>query len=88
MTQHEILFVAVSYLLGSVPFGFIFYYITERKDVRGEGSGNIGATNLLRLKGRASGMVILVMDMLKGIIPIIYGLRHFDSSEIIMLGGA
>lgn len=88
MSQHEILFIVCSYLLGSIPFGFILYFLTERKDIRGEGSGNIGATNILRIKGKRVGIVTLILDMLKGIIVIAYGLRHFDSPVTILLGGA
>lgn len=88
MSQHEILFIACSYLLGSIPFGFILYFLTERKDIRREGSGNIGAANILRIKGMRVGIVTLVLDILKGIIVIAYGLRHFDSPVTIMWGGA
>ena len=88
MTQHEIFFIIGSYLLGSIPVGYLIYFITERKDIRNEGSGNIGATNVWRTKGKAAAIATLILDMLKGIIPMVYGLRHFDSPVTVMLGGA
>jgi glycerol-3-phosphate acyltransferase PlsY len=88
LLRHEILFLVFSYLLGAVPFGLILYYITERKDIRREGSGNIGATNVLRSKGKTAGIITLVLDLLKGVLPILYGLKHFDSPVIIIMGGA
>ncbi len=87
MSQHEILFIVCSYLLGAIPFGFIFYFFTGKKDSRGDGSGNTGAANILRAKGKRTGIATLVLDMVKGIIVITYGLRHFDSPIIVMLGG-
>jgi glycerol-3-phosphate acyltransferase PlsY len=87
MGQHELMFILGSYLLGSVPFGFIVYYVYERKDIRGEGSGNIGATNVMRNKGKTAGIITLFLDMIKGFIPVFYGLKHFDSPVVIIAGG-
>jgi glycerol-3-phosphate acyltransferase PlsY len=77
-----------SYFLGAIPFGYILCYLTDKKDIRQEGSGNIGATNVLRTKGKTFGLITLVLDMLKGILPILYGLMHFDSPVLIIGGGA
>ena len=88
MPRHEILFLVFSYFLGAIPFGYILCYLTDKKDIRQEGSGNIGATNVLRIKGKAFGIITLALDMLKGILPILYGLRHFDSPVLIIGGGA
>jgi glycerol-3-phosphate acyltransferase PlsY len=86
--MHEILFIGSAFLLGSIPFGYIVYYITEKKDIRSVGSGNIGATNLLRSKGKLAGLLTLMLDLLKGFIPVFYGLKHFDYPVIIILGAA
>jgi glycerol-3-phosphate acyltransferase PlsY len=86
--MHKILFILFSYLLGSIPFGFIIYYLTEKKDIRSQGSGNIGATNVLRSKGKAAGLVTLMLDMLKGAIPVLVGLHYFDYPVVVLLGGA
>lgn len=87
MTQHELFFILGSYLIGAVPFGFILYYFLDGKDIRDEGSGNIGATNVYRVMGKTWGMITLVLDMLKGAIAVAYGLRHFHSPVIVLLGG-
>lgn len=86
--MHEILFIGSAFLLGSIPFGYMVYYITEKKDIRSVGSGNIGATNLLRSKGKLAGLITLMLDLLKGFIPVFYGLKHFDYPVIIILGAA
>lgn len=88
MPKHEILFLVFSYFLGAIPFGYILCYLTDKKDIRQEGSGNIGATNVLRTKGKIFGFITLALDMLKGILPILYGSMHFDSRILIIGGGA
>ncbi|MCJ7524965.1 MAG: glycerol-3-phosphate 1-O-acyltransferase PlsY [Candidatus Aminicenantes bacterium] len=87
MSSHEIYFVVCSYLLGSVPFGYLIFYLSEGKDIRGLGSGNIGATNVLRSKGKLAGLATLLLDVLKGALPIVYGRIHFDLPWIVLLGG-
>jgi glycerol-3-phosphate acyltransferase PlsY len=57
---------AASYLLGSVPFGYLLGRLLHRKDIRSGGSGNIGATNALRQFGAATGVLVLLFDLLKG----------------------
>ena len=88
MYTHEIVYILLSYLLGAIPVGYIVYYLSDRKDIRKEGSGNIGATNVLRTKGRCAAILTLLLDALKGIIPVLYGLKHFASPTIIIIGGA
>ena len=88
MGQHEILFLILSYFFGSIPFGFLIFYIFEKKDIRDEGSGNIGATNVFRSKGKTAGIITLILDILKGVLPIVYGLNHFNSPAMVMGGGA
>lgn len=86
--MHKILFIICAYLLGSIPFGYLVFYFTEKKDIRSVGSGNIGATNVLRSKGKLAGLITLLLDVLKGFIPVFYGSIHFDSPFIAILGGA
>ena len=62
----------ISYLMGSVPFGFILTKIFLKKDIREIGSGNIGATNALRTGNKTIGYSTLVLDILKAVVPIIY----------------
>ena len=62
----------ISYLMGSIPFGLILTKTFLKKDVREVGSGNIGATNVLRTGNKSIGYLTLVLDILKAIIPVIY----------------
>ena len=69
----DIFFIAVTcYLIGSIPFGFILTKIFLKKDVREIGSGNIGATNVLRTGNKTVGYLTLILDILKAVIPVIY----------------
>jgi len=67
-----IIIILTSYLMGSIPFGLILTQIFLKKDIRKIGSGNIGATNVLRAGNKIVGYLTLVLDVLKAIIPIIY----------------
>ena len=58
--------------MGSIPFGLILTKIFLNKDIRKIGSGNIGATNVLRAGNKIVGYLTLILDVLKAIIPIIY----------------
>src|SRR5438067_970204 len=60
-----------SYLAGSAPFGLLVTRIASGKDVRTVGSGNIGATNVARAAGRAAALVTLLLDALKGFLPVL-----------------
>ena len=62
----------ISYLMGSIPFGFILTKIFLKKDIREIGSGNIGATNVLRTGNKTIGYSTLVLDILKAVTPVIY----------------
>jgi len=62
----------ISYLMGSVPFGFILTKIFLKKDIREIGSGNIGATNALRTGNKIIGYSTLVLDIFKAVAPVIY----------------
>ena len=61
-----------SYLLGSIPFGLVLTKIFLKKDIREIGSGNIGATNVLRTGNKIIGYSTLILDIAKAIIPVIY----------------
>ena len=62
----------ISYLICSIPFGFILTKIFLKKDIREIGSGNIGATNVLRTGNKSIGYLTLILDILKAITPVIY----------------
>jgi len=62
----------VSYLFGSIPFGYLFTKIFLKKDIRNIGSGNIGATNVLRTGNKSLGYLTLVLDIAKAVVPVIF----------------
>ncbi len=62
----------ISYLMGSIPFGFVLTKVFLKKDIREIGSGNIGATNALRTGSKLIGYTTLILDIAKAIIPVIY----------------
>ena len=81
----------ISYLMGSIPFGFILTKIFLKKDIREIGSGNIGATNALRTGNKVLGYSTLILDILKAIIPVLYVKFYFSefiyiSSLCVFLG--
>ena len=61
-----------SYLIGSIPFGFLLTKFFLKKDIRDIGSGNIGATNALRTGNKAIGYSTLCLDILKAVLPVIF----------------
>ncbi len=61
-----LLALAAAYFLGGIPFGYYLVRFATGRDVRTLGSGNIGATNVLRTTGRAAGVVTLLLDIAKG----------------------
>ncbi len=71
------LIIIISYLLGSIPFGFLLTKIFLKKDIRDIGSGNIGATNALRTGSKLIGYSTLALDILKAVIPVIFVKVYF-----------
>jgi acyl phosphate:glycerol-3-phosphate acyltransferase len=65
-----LLAIVIAYLLGGIPFGFLLVKLTRGTDVRESGSGNIGATNVLRTTGRAAGVATLLLDIAKGFLAV------------------
>ena len=89
MTDQILLFSALSvaaYLLGSVPFGLIFTKISGRGDIRGIGSGNIGATNVLRTGSRKLAGLTLIFDAGKGAVAVAVA-GHFAGSQMAAVAG-
>jgi glycerol-3-phosphate acyltransferase PlsY len=69
----SLLIIAVAYLLGSIPVGYLLVRIFLKQDVRSIGSGNIGATNVLRSGHKGLGAVTFLLDMLKGCLAVYLG---------------
>lgn len=65
------LWISGAYLVGAIPFGIVFSLIMAGIDPRAQGSGNIGATNVLRTIGKKAGLFTLAADLLKGFLPVL-----------------
>ena len=63
--------IIISYLAGSIPTAYIFGRVIKGTDIRKFGSGNVGATNALRLLGKGWGVTVLALDILKGFLPVV-----------------
>jgi glycerol-3-phosphate acyltransferase PlsY len=74
--------IAGSYLLGSVSFSLLVVWLLERVDLRTVGSGNPGATNVLRTSGRWPALLVLLLDIAKGIAPVEVTRRLGGSAEV------
>jgi glycerol-3-phosphate acyltransferase PlsY len=92
LSLSQILFLIVTYLIASLPFGLIISKLIAKKDVRKYGSGNIGATNVTRLLGKKWGFVTLMLDGLKGALMVVLGRYIFtefsDLNNYLSLVGA
>lgn len=61
----------ISYLIGSIPTAYIFGRLLKGIDIRTHGSGNVGATNAMRVLGKRAGIAVLTLDVIKGIVPVV-----------------
>lgn len=71
---------AIAYLLGSIPFGYLIVKMSEGRDIRAAGSGNIGAANVSRVMGRGAGVVTLLLDAGKGFLAVWLAARISEDS--------
>ena len=71
-----ILIILAAYLVGAIPSGVVLTRLTGAGDVRSSGSGNIGATNVYRVAGRKLGIMTLLGDILKGVLPVLLVLHQ------------
>ncbi len=75
------LLVFAGYLLGSIPFGYLLVRLRSGRDVRAIGSGNIGATNVVRAAGWSTGVATLILDLAKGVFAV-WLAGHFSDGNI------
>ncbi len=73
ITHLQIILIIFAYFCGSIPFGPIFAKIFNLGNMREKGSGNIGATNMVRIGGKKLGIAVALCDGIKGVIPILLG---------------
>lgn len=78
-----LIWMLAAYLCGSIPFGLILFRLSGKGDVRTQGSGNIGATNVLRSGGKALGIATLLLDALKGFLPVFLAKRAHFAPEVL-----
>ena len=80
MNSTYIIVAIIAYLLGSIPFGYILVRVFTGADVRAQGSGNIGATNVARTGKKGLAIATLILDALKGAVAVVIGFQ-FGGSE-------
>lgn len=85
--MNKLFFFIFSYFVGSIPFGYLLCKIFKGIDIRKFGSGNIGATNVYRVCGGKLGFSVLILDILKGFIPVFIGKVFHLSNSFILTGG-
>jgi glycerol-3-phosphate acyltransferase PlsY len=77
-----LLSIVIAYFLGAIPFGYLLVKFTKGSDIRASGSGNIGATNVLRTAGKAVGVATLLLDIGKGFLAVYIAIRLTDNSPL------
>ena len=78
-----ILFALLSYLYGSIPFGYIATYIIKGKRLTEEGPGNVGVTNTFKVGGTGAGIITILGEISKAIVPIVTAKTLFPGSQLI-----
>ena len=76
-----VLFAMLSYLYGSIPFGYLATYIIKGKRLTEEGTGNVGVTNTFKVGGTAAGIVTILGEISKAIVPIVTANTLFPGSQ-------
>jgi glycerol-3-phosphate acyltransferase PlsY len=88
MTTDRLLALLIGYLLGSIPFGLILTKLAGKGDVRSVGSGNIGATNVMRAAGKGVAAATLVLDALKATAAVLIARALWPGTEGFAAAGA
>lgn len=84
----DALIVVGAYLVGSIPFGYLVPRLVRGEDIRREGSGNIGASNVFRVYGKALGVPVALLDVAKGFVPALVGLQVGGAWVGVLAGAA
>lgn len=80
MVVKVIVFCILSYFFSGIPFAFIISKLFLKTDIRKVGSGNIGATNVYRVGGWKFGVIVFILDFLKGFIPTLISIYYFEKN--------
>ena len=88
MSMPTILALLVGYLLGSIPFGLIVTRVAGKGDIRAIGSGNIGATNVLRTGSKGLAVLTMLLDAAKGALAVWLAQRLWPAGELYAAAGA
>ena len=83
-----LLFVVVGYVLGSMPWGYWLVRLVKHEDIRKQGSGNIGGTNVWRVYGWRLGLPVVVLDTAKGFVPAFLATLTVSHLAGVLAGGA
>lgn len=86
--QLALLALAIGYLLGSIPFGLLLTRLAGKGDIRQVGSGNIGATNVLRTGSKVLAAATLILDAVKGAVAVWIAQRYLPGAELYAAAGA
>ena len=86
--MYNLFAVIMAFLIGSIPTGYLIGKCIYGVDVRLHGSRNLGATNVMRVLGKTPGIVCLILDILKGAIPVILLSRGEVSTQVLVAFGA
>lgn len=79
--NQQIFFLLFTYLVASIPFGLILTKLFLKEDVRNHGSGNIGATNVVRVGGKKLGAATLILDAMKGVVMVLFAINYYSLGD-------
>ncbi len=77
----QIVFLVITYLIASIPFGYILTRQFLKEDVRKHGSGNIGATNVTRVAGKKLGAITFLLDAMKGAVMVLLAIQNYSTYD-------
>lgn len=83
----DVAVLVLAYLLGSLPFGYILSHFIQKTDIRSHGSGNIGATNVLRVMGWKAALPVFILDFAKGIAAVMIARLVSDQPAVYLTAG-
>lgn len=81
-TGHMLVMLIMGYLIGSCNFAIIYSRLFKKEDIRSKGSGNAGATNILRTYGKAPAALVFILDLLKGVIAVLIARFFYPYTDV------